>query len=226
MSEEFKVGQRVKIRAWEDMENEFGVDFAGDIMTKHFFVSDMKRLCGMKAKIVKIGQYKHCELEFDKEVPGCYKWSFSTDMLEPLAETIVIYRKDSEVIALDKRTGEKAVAKCSPADTFDFEIGAKLAFGRLLGIDRQVEDDKKIKIGDTVEVIDTGRQYTNYDTWKGLGNYKQNWVNGSYIARNKVYKVLNIKEHGGFIDDVMALVQDEDTTQVFIIGLRGLEKIK
>lgn len=45
--------------------------------------------------------------------------------------TIVIYRKGNEVIALDKRTGKKAVAKCDPRDTFDFNIGAKLAFERL-----------------------------------------------------------------------------------------------
>lgn len=45
--------------------------------------------------------------------------------------TIVIYQKGNEVIALDKRTGKKAVAKCDPRDTFDFNIGAKLAFERL-----------------------------------------------------------------------------------------------
>ncbi len=47
-------------------------------------------------------------------------------------ETIVIYRKDNKVIALDKKTGKKAIAKCSPEDTFDFNIGAKLAFYRLM----------------------------------------------------------------------------------------------
>lgn len=47
-------------------------------------------------------------------------------------ETIVIYRKDDKVIALDKRTGEKTEAKCHPDDEFNFETGAKLAFERLL----------------------------------------------------------------------------------------------
>ena len=53
--------------------------------------------------------------------------------LEPVEgnETIVVYRKDREVIALDKRTDKKAVAKCNPSDEFDFETGAKLAFERL-----------------------------------------------------------------------------------------------
>lgn len=37
------------------------------------------------------------------------------------------------MIALDKSTGEKAEAICSPEDTFDFHTGAKLAFQRLWG---------------------------------------------------------------------------------------------
>lgn len=46
-------------------------------------------------------------------------------------ETIVIYRKGNETIALDKRTGKKAVAKCCPDDTYNFDTGAELAFKRL-----------------------------------------------------------------------------------------------
>ena len=61
-------------------------------------------------------------------------------------ETIVIYRKDNEVIALDKRTGKKAIAKCSSEDTFDFNVGAKLAFDRLMNGNKEsitVEDMRK-----------------------------------------------------------------------------------
>lgn len=58
-------------------------------------------------------------------------------------EAIVIYRKGREVIALDKATGNKAIAKCSPEDEFDFNIGSKLAFERLLGIEEQKEAKPK-----------------------------------------------------------------------------------
>ena len=47
-------------------------------------------------------------------------------------EKIIIYRDDRKVIALDKRTGEKAEARCNPSDTFDFNIGARIAFDRLI----------------------------------------------------------------------------------------------
>lgn len=70
-------------------------------------------------------------------------WSIEEDDLEPVNETIVIYRKDREVIAVDKVTGDKAIAKCSPEDTFDFNVGAKLAFDRLMNGNKEditVED--------------------------------------------------------------------------------------
>lgn len=67
--------------------------------------------------------------------------SLFSDMLKKVgSETIVIYRKDNKVIALDKSTGEKAEAKCNPADEFDFRTGAKLAFNRLMGEDVKLDN--------------------------------------------------------------------------------------
>lgn len=69
-------------------------------------------------------------------------------------ECIVIYRKDSDVIALDKRTGRKAVEKCSPDDEFDFNIGAKLAFERLTEKKYRIVKQDKYEIGDKVKFVD------------------------------------------------------------------------
>lgn len=213
-------------------------------------------------------------------------------------ETIVIYRNDNKVVALDKTTGEKAEAKCNPADEFDFRTGAKLAFDRLMGEDvkpdngvREVkrkakvgeyikivdvkpflipyengeifrvigiknatcnvknsvksccvwhdeyvvlenykpeEDDSKIHVGDMVEVTHRGHCYSTYDTWSGLGNYRQNYVKGVSVEDGMVVKVLNIANH----DDVhgeckpLALIQNPKTTQVFIINIKGLKKVE
>ena len=73
-------------------------------------------------------------------------WRIEEDDLEPVNETIVIYRKDREVIAAEKVTGYKAIAKCSPEDTFDFNVGAKLAFDRLMNVNKEnitVDDMRK-----------------------------------------------------------------------------------
>ena len=89
-------------------------------------------------------------------------------------ETIVIYRNDNKVVALDKTTGEKADAKCNPADEFDFRTGAKLAFNRLIGEDAKPDDGvrevkRKAKIGEYVKVVNAKPailSYKNGDIFK------------------------------------------------------------
>ena len=77
------------------------------------------------------------------------------------SETIVIYRKDNEVTALDKSTGKKAIARCNPADEFDFRTGAKLAFSRLMGEPEENQQGKlkivkcdRYEVGDKVLIRD------------------------------------------------------------------------
>ena len=127
----FKEGDKVRVKKFK--ERPIGWEIEGK----------MDHLMG---KVVEIkgsttcGEYKvydpkhHCE------------WIFGETDLEPVNETIVIYRKDREVIAVDKVTGDKAIAKCSPEDTFDFNVGAKLAFDRLMNGNKEnitVEDMRK-----------------------------------------------------------------------------------
>lgn len=85
--------------------------------------------------------------------------SLFSDMLKKVgSETIVIYRKDNKVVALDKYTGEKAEANCNPADEFDFRTGAKLAFNRLMGEDAKPDNGvrevkRKAKVGEYIKVV-------------------------------------------------------------------------
>lgn len=83
------------------------------------------------------------------------KWLLHDVDVEPVNETIVIYRKDNKVIALDKSTGKKATARCNPADKFDFTTGAKLAFERLTEEDKpQVKEvHRTAHAGEYVKII-------------------------------------------------------------------------
>jgi hypothetical protein len=220
--------------------------------------------------------------------------------LEKVDTTIVIYRNDNKVVALDKSTGEKAEANCNPADEFDFRTGAKLAFNRLMGEDvkpdngvREVkrkakvgeyikivdahpylipykngdvfkvistsepgvviekdgtpvtsawhreyvvlenykpeekkEDDSEIHVGDMIEVTRSGGCYSMYDTWSGLGSYRQNFVNGVFVEDGMVAKVLNIAKHDRLHNFRLALIQNPKTTQVFIINIDGIKKVE
>ena len=70
-----------------------------------------------------------------------YHWA--EDWIEAVKpETIVIYRDGDKTVALDRRTGKKAEAKCSKEDTYDFYAGAKIAFERLIGEDTAKEEPK------------------------------------------------------------------------------------
>ena len=220
--------------------------------------------------------------------------------LEKVDTTIVIYRNDNKVVALDKSTGEKAEANCNPADEFDFRTCAKLAFNRLMGEDvkpdngvREVkrkakvgeyikivdahpylipykngdvfkvistrepgviiekdgtpvtsawhreyvvlenykpeekkEDDSEIHVGDMIEVTRSGGCYSTYDTWSGLGSYRQNFVNGVSVEDGMVAKVLNIAKHDRLHNFRLALIQNPKTTQVFIININGIKKVE
>lgn len=221
--------------------------------------------------------------------------------LEKVDTTIVIYRKDNKVIALDKSTGEKAEANCNPADEFDFRTGAKLAFNRLMGEDvkpdngvrevkrkakvgeyikivdamplmipykngdifkvncvttsgcickkseenvglwhreyvvlenykpeekSQEDDDSEIRVGDMIEVTRSGGCYSTYDTWSGLGSYRQNFVKGVFVEDGMVAKVLNIAKHDRLHNFRLALIQNPKTTQVFIIKIDGIKKVE
>ena len=74
----FQVGQRVRIRQWDDMLSEFGSNSAGSILCAAIFVSDMKYLCGREFTIEKIrGNRRVTFVESDD-------FQYSLDMIEPL----------------------------------------------------------------------------------------------------------------------------------------------
>ncbi len=77
----FKVGELVRIRQWDDMEKEFGVDSVGDIDSCAPFVTSMKPLCGKYAEITRLDGSR-VDLKFfncDGLYTGC---GYSTDMIE------------------------------------------------------------------------------------------------------------------------------------------------
>lgn len=129
----FKVGDKVRVKKFKERPSTWNSG------------GKMDHLMGKVVKIERVVSPTKCVYAvYDSQ--NDYDWFFREDDLEPVNETIVIYSKDREVIALDKRTGKKAIAKCSPEDTFDFNIGAKLAFDRLMNGNKEnitIEDMRK-----------------------------------------------------------------------------------
>lgn len=142
-----------------------------------------------------------------KTYSGKHCWYFDEEELEIIKdETIVIYRKDNKVIALDKTTGEKAEAKCNPADEFDFRTGAKLAFNRLMGEDVKPDNGvrevkRKAKVGEYIKIIDAKPLLISYENGEifrviGIGNVGckvKNSVKSCYVWHEEYVVLENYK---------------------------------
>lgn len=88
----FKVGDKVRVREWDDMKKEFGGDGL-IIPCRCSFVGDMKELCG------KVFYVKKVRTEFSYNLDGKGSvWAFSDDMLYPA----ITYREYAEKLARHK----------------------------------------------------------------------------------------------------------------------------
>ena len=159
----FKVGDKVRIR--EDLVG--GECYGEDEL---YFAPEMEEFRG---KVFTVAYRKGNRFVL-KDVG---LWEFNEDMLENVAEKIIIYCEDNKTIAKYYK-GDKvvtAVAKCAPEDEFDFGYGAKLA------MNRAIENMKKATM--------------NYSLVKCVG-YRQN--SEFYFTVDKEYKVY---DNGSIVAD-------------------------
>lgn len=78
----FTVGELVRIRQWDDMEDEFGTKSTGWVNCKFHFTVDMKPLCGKYAEIKELREDDIVFLRFFNCDGLSTDWSYSTDMIE------------------------------------------------------------------------------------------------------------------------------------------------
>ncbi len=78
----YKVGDKVKIKTWEEMEEEYGLTSGKDINCKQTFVKSMKGWTNINCqdRIIKIISVAHDYYKME----GSYHW-WSDDMIECLA---------------------------------------------------------------------------------------------------------------------------------------------
>ena len=79
----FKVGELVRIRQWDDMAEEFGINSSGAIICQCWFTVAMKPLCGKYAEIVSLNENDVVvKLKFFNCDGLDTSWEYSTDMIE------------------------------------------------------------------------------------------------------------------------------------------------
>lgn len=114
---EFKVGDRVQFKTWEEMVDEFGI-FGGDIIPcVSVFVDCMKHLCGTYATITSIAG-EIIELR-DFTAKGRLIWDYSTDMIKPAEnEPKYIFTEDEKVILRNMREECKYITRDKNNDLY------------------------------------------------------------------------------------------------------------
>lgn len=106
----FKVGDRVRIRDWDDMEREYGTDSDGNIKVPDIiFTRCMRHLCGRYATIRSIDRQDNIiGLKNWSDDSGDTLWYFTTEMVEPAEENTLKQGEKKDMNKLLELYCEKA----------------------------------------------------------------------------------------------------------------------
>lgn len=182
----FKVGDKVRLK--KDLV--IGKKYGG--ITFLTTMQNSLDSCGGESCIVHITPYGSCVLEDDK-----HGFLFSPKMLDFVPEKIIIYRNGAEVVAKNTATGKTGIAKCNPADEFDFNTGARLAFDRLTAKEPEQPkyyNHKVVCVKAKTPMFTTGKIYEVKD------GYLRNDCNCCEAHRAKSIKELNEHQISDFIE--------------------------
>lgn len=142
----YKVGDKVRVR--DDLE--IGKWYSMNNRTFSDFVNS--KMITFKGKEVTILADNCFGMYLIKEDNG--EWHWTDEMFSGLATSLpkVVINTDGKTTTAKMYEGKKvlktAKSQCSPEDTFDFAVGAKLA------LERVTEKEPKFKIGQFVRVIE------------------------------------------------------------------------
>lgn len=157
----FKVGDFVKLKKNVKL---------GDCIDGYTILTSMYEDL-QKSRQIKEITYLSSQGIYVATVAGWYV-PFNSLKFATAPEKIIIYRNGTEVVAKNTATGKTGVAKCNPADEFDFNTGAKLAFERLTNSEPEKPKKPKYYTGKVVCVTPFTSFYTKgkvYEIKDGVG---------------------------------------------------------
>ena len=140
-----KEGNIIKIRQWDDMEEEYGYSSSEKaIMCKHLFTDDMGELCGKEFKITKQmeDEYKaigHFYIDnYSDDIDTKPYFIIITDMIESIKTTDDIVIDKVTFISDDKK--EEIIERLEKVLNFDKKIYDKMASIPLVYFTKTVQD--------------------------------------------------------------------------------------
>lgn len=136
----------------------------------------------------------------------------------------------NKIVLVDNIEGTSVETKCSPEDNFDIGEGIKEAFKKLNAKREEIrkeKDEKEIKIGDWVQVINNEQSYTTYPEWlyhKADYQCVKNYVYGYAPSNGLIGRVIAIGNHEK--DKSQKMIGFEVDDCVYIINIEGVKKVK
>ena len=141
-----KEGNIIKIRQWDDMEEEYGYSSSKKtIMCKHLFTDAMKKLCRKEFKITKQmeDEYKaigHFHIDnYSDDIDTKPHFIITTDMIESIKTTDDIVIDKVTFISDDKK--EEIIKRLEKALNFDREFYGKMKTIPLVYFTKTVQDE-------------------------------------------------------------------------------------
>lgn len=105
----YKVGDKVRVRQWDDMKREFGELYSHINTPFYFFVTSMMVYCGLICEIIGV-EHGYYKLKSNEE-QNIEKWKFTDDMLEgvasPSLETPKMQKESEKKMKKQKTQREK-----------------------------------------------------------------------------------------------------------------------
>lgn len=132
----FKVGDKVRVKEWKDVLKVCGIDKDHSSGAVYIIAKAVADACGLVFTVTECDEtMRYYSISGHNRFGEKTELQLIEELLEPFCDArILITTNGKETLARLYEDGEvkkSAKAECSPDDTFDFSVGAKLAFERL-----------------------------------------------------------------------------------------------
>lgn len=252
--EEFKVGDRVVIRDWDDMEKEFGLNCMGSIKCQFSFTTEMKKLCGQVAQIKSFNAFDHKNVRLDFEnFTGNTAYSFSTGMIRKVGEDYKPTKfKVGEHVTLknEVKRGDApggitildemfvmGHGKLMEVEDIDFTVAGAMytckseCYPYHFAYHEDALDRwEDIKEGNRVEIVNRGKCYGYYAEWvaKNIDDKEMiaRYAFGFSPVQGSTGTVIKIADHGKNNDGLLVYIKDENEDKCYLIGIKGVKKVE
>ncbi len=172
----FRVGEIVTVKHDLKSGQPFGDEFN--------VTQDMEKLAGKKVKIKAVDPSDYGD---SYKIEGSIWW-WRNECFEENQKILITHDGTTTLARLyeGKKVVQSAEAKCAPSDTFDFVVGAKLAFERLVGNqDKPKETVKLYCVKSASKHITKGKVYELHGSLDGFGSitFDNGWTDDTFCYR-------------------------------------------